>query len=272
LAGGTFSISRTLYAFDTGVEIDPKAKGKDTPPPDPVVESVCTSVERAIWCEVKRCKRSIDFIRTSMESVLQWLAVTESQAISLLHRQIADQWSRESATNERLVWMIYEKIESCVEIAELWEVAPDAIAVSSDKLIIPDAAPPPLPKINIFHDDNLNMEQENVLRAHVEELAQGGKLLREDLINLVAMCSSSVASGSNRVGIETVVEQSSLCLPPNLANSSRDYSGLSVLLHGLFGPSGEQDGAYSRRVGLPDETYGVVDECSLRERMHSFVL
>ena len=60
---GVSSVSRTLYAFDTGVEIDPKTKGKDTPPPDPVVESVCASVERAIWCEAKRCKRSIDFIR-----------------------------------------------------------------------------------------------------------------------------------------------------------------------------------------------------------------
>ena len=215
---------------------------------------------------------SLSTYRTSMESVLQWLAVTESQAISLLHRQIADQWSRESATNERLIWMIYEKIESCVEIAELWEVAPDAIAVSRDKLIIPDAAPPPIPKINTFHTDNLNMEQENVLRAHLDELAQGGKLLREDLVNLVTICSSSVASGSNRVGIETVVEQSSLCLPPNLANCSRDYSGLNTLLRGLFGPSGEQEGAYSRRVGLPDESYGVVDECLLRERVHSFIL
>ena len=59
----SFTVNRALYAFDDGTPVDPKAKGKGNSPVDPVVEAVCASVEKAVWCETNRCKRSISTLR-----------------------------------------------------------------------------------------------------------------------------------------------------------------------------------------------------------------
>ena len=250
----SFTVNRALYAFDDGTPVDPKAKGKGDSPVDPVVEAVCASVEKAVWCETNRCKRSIQYLKNVLSVHVAWLESTEASLTDHLTEVVEKQWGIETMANQRLIEMIIDKIDLCEQIRETWLISADSIAVLPSKLIIPDPPPPPVPVINEFYDYKLNDEQIEVLTAMIHEMKQGGYVLHEDLIQLSNIATNSSLKGCLKIKLagKPAATCRTVRLPEKLAeitNPDDEYQCNEFLRRLIYRDQDFMDGYIGERYG-----------------------
>merc|ERR1711991_939763 len=249
-----FAVNRSLYAFHDGAPVDPKAKGKGDAQADPVVESVCASVEKAIWCETERCKRSILYLKEVLAEHVAWLESTEAFLAEHLTKIVEDQWERESSANNRLLWMIIDKIHLCDQIREKWLISADSIAVLPSEKIIPDPPPPPIPVINEFYDYKLNEEQIGVLTEMIHEIKVGDYVLHEDLIQLSDVATNSPLLGCCKIKLANMPETRfrAIRLPAKLGEVTDpdEYQANEFLRRLIFRDQDFMDGYLTERYGM----------------------
>jgi len=179
---GTYTINRSLYSVIEGAV-------------DPVVERVCSSVEKAVCCEAARLLRTLTIIRQILQTHLEWLESTEASNIKYLTGVIFSQWSKEVAADERLVAMIQGRIEQCEPIRDTWKICADAISVETNKLVVSDPQPFPSPVINHFLSHNFNEEQSMLFSKAFQDLSVQGTVLEQDVDSLIHIFSSSGTLG-----------------------------------------------------------------------------
>jgi hypothetical protein len=120
----------------------------------------------------------------------------EASILTALLEIIKKRYVREASVVERLSVMIGESIENAEPIREQWLLAPDAIAVMKESLIVPTPEPPPIPEIVDFFTDRLNEEQADILHQWMEQVAVGMAILEQDLDALL----DRTLSGAGPVG------------------------------------------------------------------------
>lgn len=113
--------------------------------------------------------------------------------VSLLQETIQQRYQLEVASCQRLVDMIGSVIESFSPIREEWLLAPDVIAVVPCHLIVPYPSPPPVPTIQEFHSDKLNVEQMEVFQQRIDAIKlDGDVILLQDLESVLDVSLSTV--------------------------------------------------------------------------------
>lgn len=258
-SAGTYTINRSLYAFSEGVV-------------DPVVESVCSSVEKAIWCEAARSLRTIVIIRRILQTHVEWLESTEAAILKYLEEVIASQWQKEVAADERLVTMIQGRIEESEPIRDLWKICADAISVECNKLVVADPLPHPVPRINQFFMSHFNEEQLVLISAAMRNLALGGHVLEEDINSLVDLFSSSGTLGCHQSEMNMKIDDGEMT---RISVINKNVN----IPEGLLLPEAENKdsiikeclnyGGKSQRIGYIEEHTGIVPVDAICDRLYS---
>jgi hypothetical protein len=258
-SAGTYTINRSLYTFAEGVV-------------DPVVERVCSSVEKTIWSEAARSLRTIVIIRRILQTHVEWLESTEAMILKYLEEVILSQWQKEVAADERLATMIQERIEESEPIRDLWKICADAISVECNKLVVADPLPHPVPRINSFFMSHFNEEQSVLFSAAIKNLTFGDQVLVEDINSLVDLFSSSGTLGSHQSELSIKIGDGEM---PKVSVINENLN----IPEGLLLPESENkdsiikeclnSGGTSLRLGFIEEHTGMVSVDAISDRLYS---
>lgn len=121
----------------------------------------------------------------------------EHDITKMLQKIIADQQMRELAAGERVVVLAQQSIDACEPICVEWLIAPDALAVCPNRLIIPAFVPPPPPVVEEVFDNVLNENQFDIVAKKIMSLKHHNSVLCEDFASwLQRSCNSSVSPQS----------------------------------------------------------------------------
>lgn len=105
----------------------------------------------------------------------------ESGIFDLLRTMIAHHFEMEVMAAQCTIRMVSETIEACVPLRVQWLLAPDAVAVMNNELVVPAPVPPPEPTVNEFFTSHLNPEQVSLIQRWMESITTGSVILEQDM-------------------------------------------------------------------------------------------
>lgn len=174
---GTFTVQRIVYLGN---------------------ENMAMAIEKAVWHEAERLKFSVLKVKDFAEAQVNWLIDCESSIIDISKADIKSRHEKEISCCQRLVDMIGDVVRASEPIREDWLLAPDVIALTPSRLIVPYPQPPPIPHVQVFYSDKLNEEQSEVLKEWVNALkSTDSNVMVEDLDALFDRCTSRIGPRSS---------------------------------------------------------------------------
>lgn len=105
--------------------------------------------------------------------------------INQMKKKIQESYEIEASTVQRLTDAISDIIMSNLPITNQWLLANDALVYMSDKRIIPEDDPYPVPDVVDIYSNKLNDEQKQMLTSWINSIKLGDVVLEQDVRELL---------------------------------------------------------------------------------------
>jgi hypothetical protein len=160
-------------------------------------EEVAVVLESTIWHEAERLKFAMKELTKALQAHNRWLDDMEKQLFSYLRGLVVKRHTRECLVSQRVVEMILHLIEESEPMKQEWFLAPDAVSVMTERLIIPNPLPPPIPTVTDYPARKVNEPQTAALEAWIESASTGAVLLEQDVSALLDRAFAGVGPFGN---------------------------------------------------------------------------
>lgn len=136
-------------------------------------------------------------IKSIVEANTIWLTSYESEIIQEMKGAIQKRYEIEVSVIHRLTEMIGDVIMSNEPIREEWLLAPDALAIVSNRHVYPEEPDPIEPALDPYYSDRLNNEQVQVLKSWLDNMRVGDYIIEQDLNDMLDRCLASTGPFSS---------------------------------------------------------------------------